>query len=64
MIRDPSDGTVRNPRTDFDKRGDMILSKETSGLPEGSAKPKDQARLDKSREWLKEYRNRKPEQGT
>jgi hypothetical protein len=67
MIRDPSDGSTReqkNPRTDLAKCADLIIDAETSGLPTASTKPKDLARLEKSREWLKQYFKRNPEQGT
>jgi hypothetical protein len=47
MIRDPSDGSIKEPR-------------EISGLPISKEKPEDSERLEKSREWLKKYyENRK-----
>ncbi len=64
MIRDPSDGSVRNRGTNTHGCDDMIISPETSGLPLESQKPDRQARLEKSREWLKNYFHRKSEQGT
>jgi hypothetical protein len=36
-------------------------AKYTSGLQTGSSKPENIARLEKSREWLKEYFHRKTE---
>ena len=75
MIRDPSDGSVREPQKpapDFlppqksavrlpssDAAGfgaGPVLDVETSGLPIGSSKPENLARLEKSREWLENYR--------
>jgi hypothetical protein len=35
---------------------DPILDATTSGLPTGSTKPENIARLEKSREWLENYR--------
>jgi hypothetical protein len=70
MIRDPSDGSVREKPVDgkayFSNSGmaKELMSKEvlastTSGLQTGSQKPENLARLDKSREWLKKYREAK-----
>ena len=63
MIRDPSDGSVRvidhQPKpleTKPSASEKPLLITTTSGLPEASTKPDRQARLEKSREWLKRYR--------
>jgi hypothetical protein len=79
MIRDPSDGSVREPQKSapsfaasqhaetLPKRepagggADTVLETTTSGLPLASSKPENIARLEKSREWLKEYFHRKTE---
>lgn len=52
MIRDPSDGSVREPppKPNLD-----------TGLPTASTKPGRQERLEKSREWLREYMAKKYE---
>lgn len=74
MIRDPSDGSVREkpksapdremsqntaerlPSSDAASSGaGPILDATTSGLQTGSQKPENIARLEKSREWLKDY---------
>ncbi len=59
MIRDPSDGTVREPP----KSEVGIHMTETdmpvSGLPATSQKPKHIERLEASREWLKTYHAKK-----
>jgi hypothetical protein len=68
MIRDPSDGTIKEitpEANDINSLPAKTRSEEiTSGLPTASTKPKDLARLEKSREWLKRYFKRNPEQGT
>lgn len=46
MIRDPSDGSVREK---------PVIETTTSGLPEASQKSSYQVRLEASRSWLKEY---------
>lgn len=46
MIRDPSDGTVREK---------PVLETKTSGLPISKAKAEYLERLEKSREWLRQY---------
>jgi len=51
MIRDPSDGS----EYDIPK---PILETGTSGLQTGSQKPENLERLEKSREWLREYRKK------
>lgn len=62
MIRDPSDGSVKeiNPApNEIKPLATETLSKGIiSGLPFGSTKPDKIARLEKSREWLREYRNK------
>lgn len=58
MIRDPSDGSVREPEAHpGGAQVDLAPAKPvmTSGLPTGSQKPKNIARLEASREWLKDY---------
>lgn len=76
MIRDPSDGSVREksapaiqapqhaerlPSSDAAGVGaDTLISPTTSGLQTGSEKPENLARLEKSRAWLKEYREKNP----
>lgn len=47
MIRDPSDGSVKEK---------PVIEVETSGLPTTNQKSAYLARLELSREWLKEYR--------
>ena len=84
MIRDPSDGSVREPQKPAPapsaphNSGERLPSSDaasvgagpvieatTSGLQTGSTKPENLARLEKSREWLRDYRagkiNPKPE---
>jgi hypothetical protein len=46
MIRDPSDGSVREK---------PVLETATSGLPINRSKAEYLARLEKSRDWLKQY---------
>jgi len=73
MIRDPSDGSVKET---VDGK-DIAIAKEqyrravdrlnhttdreiaSSGLPTASTKPQMIAKLEKSREWLKNYHGRK-----
>lgn len=72
MIRDPSDGSVRTDVKQPSKTVtsgqnlsvDSNLSVTSSGLPLASEKPKDQAKLEKSREWLRGYFHGRREQGT
>jgi len=77
MIRDPSDGSVREPTAEEDRllrkatvaSGTVVqesidpskplIDTATSGLPIGSSKPENLAKLEKSREWLKNYLHRK-----
>jgi hypothetical protein len=79
MIRDPSDGSVRNAKgitsaPNENKQIEVktpsegitgitpVIETTTSGLPTGSSKPENIARLEKSREWLKQYFHRKTEE--
>jgi hypothetical protein len=63
MIRDPSDGSVK-PAADARAAGierrtagvSPVIDSTTSGLQTGSTKPENIAKLEKSREWLKQYR--------
>jgi len=64
MIRDPSDGSVREPKAKLSENPTLkekpesnqgpILGTEISGLP--AAKAKDADRHKRSREWLADYR--------
>lgn len=58
MIRDPSDGSVREaPETVTGiPVSKPVLETGTSGLQTGSQKPENIARLERSREWLRQYR--------
>ena len=56
MIRDPSDGSVREKPSEA---GIPVSKPIASGLREASPKDKYQARLQASREWLKDYHHRK-----
>lgn len=61
MIRDPSDGSVRENQpkplgTNNIGPEEPVLGITTSGLQTGSEKPENLARLEKSREWLENYR--------
>lgn len=53
MIRDPSDGSVRESSKPNSVSG---LTNSVSGLPDSSTKPENIARLEKSRAWLAQYR--------
>jgi hypothetical protein len=66
MIRDPSDGSVREKHVDakaasMSTRAELpsgdkpLMSSTTSGLQTGNGKPENLARLEKSRQWLKDY---------
>ena len=57
MIRDPSDGS----EYDIPK---PILETGTSGLQTGSQKPENLERLERSREWLRNYRKKDLVQST
>lgn len=71
MIRDPSDGSVReepvdekpasvSTRNELPSDDNALMSPTTSGLP--LAKPGNVAKLDKSREWLTDYRRKQNEE--
>lgn len=47
MIRDPSDGSVREK---------PVLQTETTGLPVTKEQAEELARLERSRQWLSKYR--------
>jgi len=58
MIRDPSDGSVREAPKPERKQALGFAEKpagEFSGLPTGSAKASQKERLERSREWLQQY---------
>ena len=55
MIRDPSDGTVKPAIK-------PAIETKTSGLQTDKLKADDLERLEKSRDWLREYFNRASEQ--
>ena len=65
MIRDPSDGTVKESNRHGEsplsrsEQSDRELSAPTSGLP--ITKPDERIRLEASRDWLKGYFHRKTE---
>jgi hypothetical protein len=62
MIRDPSDGTVKEISPEANKINTVepkTLSEEISGLPGGSQKRNNIARLEWSRDWLKTYHAKK-----
>lgn len=68
MIRDPSDGTVREtqhraePLKTKDKSAGMpVLSTTASGLATDKLKADELARLERARDWLKAYFHRKTE---
>jgi len=76
MIRDPSDGSVREPQKPADGGGaksaaatenvnsdSPLMSPTVSGLQTGSSKPENLARLEKAREWIKDYRAGKFKKG-
>jgi hypothetical protein len=60
MIRDPSDGTVREKPMAMSEPGiaglSPVIETTTSGLPTPSSRSDYLARLDRSREWLAKYR--------
>jgi len=71
MIRDPSDGSVKEApvvnkslTTPTRKKSLQVpvIETATSGLPLGSSKPENIAKLEKSREWLKAYHSGKLKQ--
>lgn len=55
MIRDPSDGTIRPTIK-------PVMETGTSGLATDRLKAEEIARLEKSRDWLKGWFNRRAEQ--
>ena len=72
MTRDPSDGSVKRTVDRFgcvseevtvsSEQFEKIVERaftSTSGLPEGSTKPQNVKRLDKSRAWIKQYHQEK-----
>jgi len=64
MIRDPSDGSVKEitpEANEINTSAAKPASKEItpSGLPTASARPAMQAKLERSRAWLKDYHARK-----
>lgn len=64
MIRDPSDGSVREPRSaeDASKMRAPAIGPAlalASGLPAGSTKPEQIARLEESRRWVRDYHAKK-----
>jgi hypothetical protein len=65
MIRDPSDGSVREkPKTELPGSKPNSVSAEpnsASGLPPISKSATQLARLERDREWLKNYLHRKSE---
>ena len=68
MIRDPSDGSVRekpfskhnefNPEREYPGSygAGPVIETTTSGLQTGSTKPENLARLEKSRKFIRDYR--------
>jgi len=65
MIRDPSDGSVRDVTAPASNEINQLTAKTAvsgiiqSGLPTASARPQMIAKLEKSREWLKNYHDSK-----
>lgn len=55
-IRDPSDGTTYNPPKGKPVLERPVLDTDTTGLPAGSTKSKDILKLERSREWLRKYK--------
>jgi hypothetical protein len=55
MIRDPSDGSVREKPVVGIPVTKPDIAMPTSGLRAGSTKPENIERLEKSREWLRDY---------
>jgi hypothetical protein len=70
MIRDPSDGSVKgitldaneinkvkaNPPAEGITGNTPVIDPTTSGLQTGSSKPENLARLEKARQWIRDYR--------
>jgi len=65
MIRDPSDGSVRDVTAPEANEINQLAAKTAvsvtipSGLPTASTRPQMIAKLEKSREWLKNYHDSK-----
>lgn len=70
VIRDPSDGSVRQPKSapgfqasqNYAERDPSVMPDSLgadTGLPPLPSKPKDIAQLEKSREWLQSYKSQK-----
>ncbi len=65
MIRDPSDGSLRDVTIDEANEINQLAAKYAahvtapSGLPTPSTRPQMQEKLEKSRAWLKDYHERK-----
>lgn len=64
MIRDPSDGSVKEITPQANEINTLAAKTASegimpSGLPTPSAKPAMQAKLERSRAWLKDYHARK-----
>ena len=60
MIIDPSDGSVKEIAQEANEINILATKKASegimpSGLPTASSRPQMQAKLEKSREWLKNY---------
>ncbi len=69
MTRDPSDGTVRDAQTtqtwgEKHNKPNDLLSTDTSGLPTENIKAEELARLEKSRDWLRDKFNRASERAS
>ena len=70
MIRDPSDGSTKSapafldslPSGENDPSVTLDCAGADTGLPPESKKPKDIVRLEKSREWLQNYKSKKGQQ--
>jgi hypothetical protein len=62
MIRDPSDGSVREPQKEEPSilkaptDAGPVIDANTSGLPTGSSKPENIARVQRGHEWIRDYR--------
>lgn len=68
MTRDPSDGSVReNIETELQvpkPNSSSAKPNSVSGLPPTATDSGQIARLERAREWLKNYLHRKPDEGT
>jgi hypothetical protein len=61
MIRDPSDGTVNEINPDANKINAVVPKTRSEGIDTGLRQPTRtdaQVRMEKSRDWLKDYRAR------